>query len=357
MVQHIGEALAARGFSERNILISASHTHSGPGGYANFPTLNTAAPSLQTANDPLSFFRFLSPNPADRQLYTFLVRQITAAIARADADLGPAEAGWGSSRIMGLTRNRSIEAHLANHGKQLEYGQGKESDDPGGYEHTIDPAVNVLRVDKIVRRRVGRGKRRRTRRVRVPIGGWSTFADHGTVTKSTFRFYNADHHASAMRVFEARVRKLGKVPRRQAVMNVYGNSNEGDMSAGLDRNGPAASDYVGPRGGRGDGARVARRRAGSCRARPRWTCAGRASASAARTSTAGPSRRSRAVGLPFLTGSEEERGPLFDITHEHFEGRRAAVDDGGPHGHKIRLDTGGRAARRAAAGACASGGG
>ena len=95
MVQHIGEALATRGFSERNILISASHTHSGPGGYANFPTLNTAAPSLETATDPLSFFRLLNPDPADRQLYTFLVRQIATAIARADADLGAAEAGLG----------------------------------------------------------------------------------------------------------------------------------------------------------------------------------------------------------------------------------------------------------------------
>ena len=40
------------------------------------------------------------------------------------------------------------------------------------------------------------------------------------------------------------------------------------------------------------------------------------------------------VGLPFLTGSEEERGPLFDVTGEHFEGRRApaGVD---PHGRKI----------------------
>ena len=63
-----------RGFSERNILISASHTHSGPGGYANFPTLNTAAPSLQTATDPLSFARFLSPDKADPLLYTFLTQ-------------------------------------------------------------------------------------------------------------------------------------------------------------------------------------------------------------------------------------------------------------------------------------------
>ena len=65
MVKQIGEILASRGFSERNILISASHTHSGPGGYANFPTLNTAAPSLQTATDPLSFARFLSPEKAE----------------------------------------------------------------------------------------------------------------------------------------------------------------------------------------------------------------------------------------------------------------------------------------------------
>ena len=332
MVQHIGEALAARGFSERNILISASHTHSGPGGYANFPTLNTAAPSLETATDPLSFFRLFNPGPADRQLYTFLVRQITAAIARADADLGPAAAGWGSSRLPGLTRNRSLEAHLANHGKELAYGEGVEADDPGGYEHTVDPAVNVLRVDKIVRRR---GKRRR-----VPIGGWSTFANHGTVTKSSFEFYNADHHGSALRVFEDRVRKLGKVPRGQQVLNVYGNSNEGDMSAGLDRHGPAASDYVGRveasamvRAWRAARGRLSRTPALDLR----WTricfCG--------QNVDGRPVADSSAVGLPFLTGSEEERGPLFDVTQEHFEGRRKPVDDGGPHGYKIELETGG----------------
>ncbi|MBA3327632.1 MAG: neutral/alkaline non-lysosomal ceramidase N-terminal domain-containing protein, partial [Solirubrobacterales bacterium] len=240
MVRHIGERLADRGLTERNILISASHTHSGPGGYANFPTLNTAAPSLQTITDPLSFARLLAPSDADPQLYRFLVEQITTAIRRADQDLAPAEAGWGSSRIVGLTRNRSLEAHLANHGVLRAPGEGREAEDPGGYEHTIEPDVDVLRVDKLSRR-----KDRRGRRVRVPIGAWSTFADHGTVTKATFPFYNADHHASAMRVFEQRVRKAGRVPRGQEVLNVYGNSSEGDQSAGLDRHGPAASDHVG----------------------------------------------------------------------------------------------------------------
>ena len=50
--------------AQQNILISASHTHSGPGGYANFPTLNTAAPSMQTVTDPSSFFSFFNPQPA-----------------------------------------------------------------------------------------------------------------------------------------------------------------------------------------------------------------------------------------------------------------------------------------------------
>ena len=325
MVKHIGDILKARGFSEQNILISASHTHSGPGGYANFPTLNTAAPSLETATDPFSFVRLLEPEPADRQLYTFITNQIATAIARADDDLGPAAAGWGSSRILGLTRNRSLEAHLNNHGIERGYGEGKESEDPGGYEHTIDPSVNVLRVDKIVRRR---GKR-----VRVPIGGWSTFADHGTVTKSSFQFYNADHHASAMRVFEGRVRRAGRVPRGQEVLNVYGNSNEGDMSAGLDRSGPAASDYVGRIEAQAmfKAWRSARRQLSSTPALAlRWTrvCFCGQVVEGREVGTASQ------VGVPFLTGSEEGRGPLFDVTQEHFEGRRSETDFG-PHGRKL----------------------
>ena len=314
-----------RGFSEANVLISASHTHSGPGGYANFKTFNTAAPSLQTATDPISFYRLLDPKPADPQLYSFLVKQIARAIRRADDDLGPAEAGWGAAEIHGLTQNRSIEAHLADHGILREFSQGDASLDPAGLAHTIDPAVNVLRVDKL--------RRRRGRLRREPIGAWSTFADHGTVTKSSFQYYNADHHASAVRVFEARVRSTAKVPRSQQILNVYGNSDEGDQSAGLNRHGPAASDYV----GRVEAAamlrawRSARR---SLRRAPafasRWTrvclCGQR---------TEGGSVADYAmVGIPFLTGSEEERGPLFDVTHEPLEGRRNPLPVPG-QGHKI----------------------
>ncbi len=233
--EDVAKAVADLGYDRTSVLLAASHTHSGPGGFANNPTYNTAAPSPETIGDPLSFYKFLNPDPADRQLYTFLVKQIAESVRRADADRAPAAAAWGSTQLTGLTQNRSIEAHLANHGiTGLAYGQGRPEQDPDGVNHTIDPSVDVLRVDKL-------GKKRR----RIPIGAWSNFADHGTVVHSEFEAYSGDHHASAWRRFAARVRKAGKVPKRQTVVNVYPNSDEGDQTAGIVNVGPAAADGVG----------------------------------------------------------------------------------------------------------------
>ncbi|MGI8460653.1 MAG: neutral/alkaline non-lysosomal ceramidase N-terminal domain-containing protein [Solirubrobacterales bacterium] len=303
-------ALAGDGFETSNVLILPTHTHSGPGGFANFPTYNTAAPSPETITSPTSFVELLDPKPADRQLYTFLATQIAKSIRRAKRDLGPAMAGWGDGEIVGLTRNRSIEAHLANHEIIKARGAGSPAEDPEGSVHTIDPAVDVLRVDKIVRGR------------RVPIGGFSSFADHGTVVKAPFQAYNGDHHATAHRVFEKKVRRAGKVPKRQLVLNVYGNGNEGDMSAGLDNTGPAGANYV----GRVEAKEMfaAWKRAGSELTRKpeldlRWTRVCFCGRQAGGGQVASEGR----AGAPFFTGSEEERGPLFDVTCDVLEDRRS----------------------------------
>ncbi len=337
MLQQIGQILASRGFSERNILISATHTHSGPAGFANFPTLNTLAPSVQTVNDPLSFARLIQPRAADPMLYTFLTRQISTAIRRADDDRGQATAGWGSSKIVGLTQNRSLEAHLADHGVIKARGQGRVSDDPGGYTDTIDPDVNVLRVDKLKRVRVKakrKGSKARTKLVRVPIGGWSSFANHGTVNKSEFQYYTEDHQGSAMRVFEDRIRKSFKVPAKQEVLNVFSNSDEGDTSAGLDRSGPAASDYVGRV--EGEAMVEAWNRAKRFTSRTpaldtRWT---RVCFCGQEVQDGQHVSSDSQTGIPFLTGSEEGRGPLFDVTGKEFEDQRAPVSSD-PQGDKI----------------------
>src|SRR3712207_3581842 len=105
------------------------------------------------------------------------------------------------------------------------------------------------------------------------------------------------------------------------------------MSAGLTRHGPAASDYV----GRVEAAAMLRawRAAGRSLSRTpsidlRWTRVCFCGQQVGEGRVADKSE----VGLPFLTGSEEERGPLYDTTGRHYEDTRAPQDRGYPHGWK-----------------------
>ena len=152
----------------------------------------------------------------------------------------------------------------------------------------------------------------------MPIGIWSTFANHGTVVKAEFSYYNADHHGAAAPDRRGADPQRGKVPASQEVVNAYGNADQGDMTAGLRYTGPAGAYEVGMlearaflKAWRKAGKRMSRRSSSAG--------AGRSSASAGgRQRRAG--RRQAVVGLPFLTGSEENRGPLYDITGVPFEG-------------------------------------
>jgi neutral ceramidase len=201
--------------------------------------------------------------------------------------------------------------------------------DPEGVVHTIDPDVAVLRVDKVRRGRRGG---------RVPIGAWSNFANHGTVVHAELQAYSGDHHASAWRVFADKVRRAGKVPRRQTVVNVYPNADEGDQTAGIVNVGPAAADRV----GRVEAARMfkAWKRAGRrLTRRPalegRWTRA----CFCDRETATGPVDATGRAGAGFFTGSEEGRGPLYDVTGVPFEGRRCP-DQGEPQGPKCVVPAG-----------------
>ncbi len=315
MLAEAAERASDLGFSERNVLDSASHTHSGPTGFFNFSTFNTV---FMTINSPTDF---QLTGGLDPQLYTFMVRRLELAIRRADANLGPGKLGWGKTQITNLTDNRSVEAHLRNHGIHEDFGDGSADQDPQGRLHTIDPDVNVLRVDKTIGGR------------QVPVGMWSTFADHGTVVRYQFTYYNRDHHGSATQRVEDAIRRAGQVPSDQEVVNVYGNTDEGDQTAGLHRAGPAAADYVGSV--EASAFMSAWRQAGSrMTATPildrRWTrmcwCG--------QQTAAGPVADRADFGLPQFTGSEEGRGPLFDVTGVPFEGHHLPTGTG-PQGVKI----------------------
>lgn len=315
MLEDAANLLHDRGFDQSNILVSASHTHAAPTGYYNFSTFNTVFMTLNSPTD------FSLTGDLDPTLYQFMVRQLARSIARADDNLGPGKVGWGKTQLLHLTENRSIEAHLADHGITVPYGEGTVAMDPNGYVHTIDPEVNVLRVDKTIG---GRD---------VPVGMWSTFADHGTVNGYQFTFYNEDHHGAATHHTEDRIRKLGNVPKKQDVVTVYGNTNEGDQSAGLHGQGPALAEHVGHVESKAfmkAWRQAGKRMSGKPALDNRWTrmCfCGQATA-------AGPVDDTAKFGLPQLTGSEEGRGPLFDITRTPFEGDTTA-DTHSAQGDKI----------------------
>src|SRR5215213_6983972 len=62
------------GFSERNVLDSASHTHAAPTGFYNFSTFNSVFMTIDSPTD------FNLTGELDPQLYAFEVRQLARAI-------------------------------------------------------------------------------------------------------------------------------------------------------------------------------------------------------------------------------------------------------------------------------------
>ena len=323
------DALALVGdpaLTEQSVLVSATHTHAGPSGYWNFSAYNTVFPTMSApASQNISGAR-------DDRLYSFEVRQLAAAIRAADADLSPGAVAWAHRDLIGLTMNRSLEAHLANFGIHESYGTGTVDQDPGGYLDTIDPAVDVLRVDKLIG---GRD---------VPVGLWSSFANHGTVDKSTFQVYNGDHQASADRAVESALREAGGVPSSQDVVSAFANADEGDQTSGIRHSGPAYAERIGD-----VEAHVlldAWTEAGNALTTDmpidmRWT---RIALSGIATSAGHALGTDPVTGMSLFTGSEEGRGPLYDITGlvngTNFEGDHLPADnpvDG--QGDKVEVRT------------------
>ena len=209
-----------RGFTEANIIVSASHTHAAPTGYYNFSHLQHGLHDASTRR-PTSERHRHARSAALRASWSASSR---SAIRRADDDLGPAKVGWGDAHLLGPHRKPQHRGAPARprHRQGARPGQRRRWTRTAT-SHTIDPDVSVLRVDKIDRRRAT---------CRSACGRRSPTT--APSTSSTFDVYNADHHGSATRVVEDAIRRAGRVPAAQDVVNVYGNTDEGDQSAGLD---------------------------------------------------------------------------------------------------------------------------
>ena len=249
LLKEAADRNADLGFNEENVLASASHTHAGPTGFANFNTYNTTAPSTETTTRPETFVNFFNPQPPDPQLYTFLVERLALAIRQAARGARPAAVGLGRGvaderheepldrgaprrprdhqgprrpggrggpRRASCTRSTPRSTCCASTGSSCApsaAARGRASSSAGGASAGATTAAAWCGSPS------GRGRASPTTARSTPPSTRSTTA---TTT------------APPSRVFEQRVRDTGKVSPKRMIVNVYGNSNEGDQSAGLD---------------------------------------------------------------------------------------------------------------------------
>jgi neutral ceramidase len=151
------------------IMMSATHTHSGPGNLlgSNFYVMNAA-----------------KGGGLDLEFFDFVAGQIADAIIDAYNSRRPAKIATGSVEVYGFTRNRSILAYRVNRNADPE----KAKD----IHKAVNPQMHMVRVDCLDEKNGAY----------VPAGALTSFSIHGTTVPSQNTLYNADVFAYMERELE-----------------------------------------------------------------------------------------------------------------------------------------------------------
>lgn len=195
------------GIGVDRLVIAVTHTHAGPGHYFDATAYNDQGSSV-VGYDPL--------------MVDSLAARIARAVHAAVADLRPARVAWGSRRIWGYTRIRSLPAMLRNIPPPA-----APADAPGGLfpeYRLVDPELSMLRVDQLD---PADGRYHAS-------GAFSIFAMHGTGNSPANDLLDADIHGIVERRLERHIdrdlnhrRDTPFVPR---AFYLFANGAEGDVS-------------------------------------------------------------------------------------------------------------------------------
>jgi neutral ceramidase len=196
--RRVAQAVAPEtGLSTDRLLLAATHTHAGPGGY-----FGAAFYNLWGANTP----------GFDKRLLAFLVERVALAVRQAYQSRQPARLAMAQEAFYGLTRNRSIEA----------YNNNQQRTDPGGAPpglapqlRAVDPTFTMLRIDRV------------TAAGTEPLGAFTNFAIHSNVLRPSNTRYSGDVHAAAERVLEWHIQQHYRV--QHPVVHALTNGTEGDV--------------------------------------------------------------------------------------------------------------------------------
>jgi neutral ceramidase len=186
--RRLAELVAAKtGLDLGGIMMSGTHTHSGPGNLLgnNFYVMHAG-----------------NAGGLDLKFLDFVTGQIARAIIDAYNDRRPAKIATGGTEVYGFTRNRSITAYRAN--KNADPEKAKD------IRRAVNPAMHMVRVDCLDEKT---GAYR-------PAAALTSFSIHGTSVPASNTLYNADVYAYTERELEWEMtRKYGSARFVHAVVN------------------------------------------------------------------------------------------------------------------------------------------
>ncbi len=178
-------------YTDENVILSATHTHSGPGGFSHYTLYNITTGGFR------------------HRTFDAIVSGIVAAIERADADAAPGTISYSRGDLHEASINRSLVAFQRNPEPDLERFPG-----------AIDPEMTVLRFE----------------RNGAPVGVLSWFPTHGTSMPNTNRLISGDNKGCAAQIWENEW--AGETSAAKAVGDCsfvagFAQGNAGDMSPNL----------------------------------------------------------------------------------------------------------------------------
>ena len=229
-----------------SVLLFATHTHAGPAHYFGSRTYSGTFSSRSPGFDP--------------DVLEFLAERIAGTLATTYRGLGDACLGWARDNVYGLSRNRSLRAHVRNEdatpvsqtsidrsvidqaqGIDLEGQESPAWTSPAcedvvvrrpGYltpsQAAVDPSLNVMRITE---------REGDECKLDHPLGVFAVFGVHPTAIANTNDLYHGDVFGYATR--EATEKLGGKI-----IVGIA-NGAEGDVSPAWDQQTPRESRRLG----------------------------------------------------------------------------------------------------------------
>jgi neutral ceramidase len=174
-------------YSDDNVLLSATHTHSGPGGFSHYALYN------------LSTFGFVPQN------FEAIVEGIYQSIVRAHEHLAPGRITLAAGDLLDASRNRSPDAYLLN-----------PPEERARYAYDTDKRMTLLRF---------------TRDTGVEVGLLNWFAVHATSMGMQYRYISGDNKGYAAYLFEKS--KGTRYDAEDTFVAAFAQGNEGDVTPNI----------------------------------------------------------------------------------------------------------------------------